>query len=130
MPQNFLSSEVGELMSLFQLVHSDRRTDSDYLSPAERAALLRELEPSNRAVAERYLGRKDGALFDTRDLPDSAQAEWTDRYGGRFGDLTASISDVQRALSKLPPESPDAAPPPSRAMERRSFWPPRSRASE
>ena len=108
--------QVGALMSLFQLVYLDRRTESDYLSPAERGELLREFEQSNRAVAERYLDRKDGVLFDTSDLPQSGdQPEWGRRYAGRFADLAASVSDALEAFSRPPPEASDAARPRSRA---------------
>jgi hypothetical protein len=92
--------QLGDLMSLFQLVYRDRRSGSDFLSPAQRAELLREFDRSNRAVAERYLDRGGGVLFDTSDLLDSdGQAEWGRRYGGRFGDLAASMSDMREALS-------------------------------
>ena len=39
--------------------------NNELLSTQERIALLKEFEESNRKVAQEYLGREDGKLFDS-----------------------------------------------------------------
>jgi SAM-dependent methyltransferase len=90
---------VPEARRLLEILYQDQHTDADILSPEERLAILRECEKSNREIAREYLGRNDGRLFVDLSVP--GQEDWSQRYGGRFGDLVATLRDAHKGFSPL-----------------------------
>lgn len=73
-------------------------TNSTLLSPRERRALLRRCEPSNRAIAERYLGRAGESLFQEawpEDEPGSEYQRQSDRI---------SLQTILRYIKAQAPE--------------------------
>jgi hypothetical protein len=82
--------DLESLRSLFALIYHDKRAEPDFLSPDERAALLREFATSNAEVARAYLGRSE--LF----IPEiiASTDEWNLRYRRPLADLRASIDDA------------------------------------
>ena len=95
--EGMAEDEIAELRHLFAAVYRNRKVAADYLSPAQRDALLEEFDASNRAVARRYLG-KEGPLFEALETGD--EQAWQRRYGGTMADVTASVADARAMLAR------------------------------
>lgn len=90
----------GHAREILAWMYEGRKTDSDVMSPAERAAVLREFQASNQRVAQTYLGRDDGTLFTDANVGDAAT--WRERYESKDAWIHTSLSDLHSRITEIP----------------------------